>query len=77
MIRPRPGVVNEARAADHCTRPGAASSPRRTAIPVVESTGEVVHETRKMLFLRGTIFTGERTILRYSGVLKKVGPRKT
>ncbi len=42
---------------------------------LVESTGEVVHTTRKMLFLRGTVFTGDRVILRYSGVLKRVGKR--
>jgi acyl-coenzyme A thioesterase PaaI-like protein len=43
----------------------------------VETVGEVVHTTRKMLFIRGTVFTGDRIILRYSGVLKKIGPRKT
>lgn len=42
----------------------------------VESTGEVVHASRKMLFVRGTIFAGERVILRYAGVLKRVGKRQ-
>ena len=38
----------------------------------LEATGEVVHETRGMLFLRGTIFSGDRVILNFSGVLKKL-----
>ncbi len=41
----------------------------------VEATGEVIHETRKMLFIRGTIFTEDRMILRFSGVLKKIKER--
>ena len=40
----------------------------------LEATGEVVHETRGMLFMRGTIFSGDRTILNFSGVLKKLRP---
>lgn len=42
----------------------------------VESTGEIVHETRKMLFLRGTVFTSDTILLNFSAVLKKTGPRK-
>lgn len=38
----------------------------------VESTGEIVHATRSMIFIRGTIFTGERMLLNFSGVIKKV-----
>lgn len=41
----------------------------------VESTGEIVHETGGMVFVRGTIFSGDRTLLNYSGVLKKLRPR--
>ncbi len=41
----------------------------------VESTGEIVHETGGMVFVRGTIFSGERTLLNYSGVLKKLRSR--
>ena len=42
----------------------------------VEATGEVVHETGGMLFMRGKVFTGERLILNFSGVLKKLRPKK-
>lgn len=42
----------------------------------IESAGEVVHTTRKMLFVRGTIFTADRVILRYAGVLKRIGKRQ-
>lgn len=42
----------------------------------VEATGEVVHETRGMLFLRGTVFTADTVLLNFSAVLKKIGPRK-
>ncbi|MCH7960070.1 MAG: PaaI family thioesterase [Candidatus Hydrogenedentes bacterium] len=40
----------------------------------VEATGEVVHETRGMLFMRGSVFSGDRVILNFSGVLKKLRP---
>ncbi len=42
----------------------------------VEATGEVVHETGSMIFIRGTVFVGDRTVLRFSGVIKKIRPRK-
>lgn len=42
----------------------------------VEATGEVIHETGSMIFIRGTVFVGERTVLRFSGVIKKIRPRK-
>ncbi len=41
----------------------------------VETTGEIVHETPEMLFLRGTIFCGDTVLLNYSAVLKKVRPK--
>lgn len=41
----------------------------------VEASGEVVHETRGMLFLRGVISSGDRVLLNFSGVLKKLKPR--
>ncbi|MEK7793320.1 MAG: PaaI family thioesterase [Candidatus Hydrogenedentota bacterium] len=41
----------------------------------VEATGEVIHETRKMLFVRGQITSGGRMLLNFSGVLKKVAAR--
>ena len=40
----------------------------------VEATGEVVHETRGMLFMRGSIFSDDRVILNFSSVLKKLRP---
>ena len=41
----------------------------------VEATGEIVHETGSMVFVRGKISVGERTLLNFSGVLKKIKPR--
>jgi uncharacterized protein (TIGR00369 family) len=41
----------------------------------VEADGEVTHETRSLLFVRGKIFTGDRTLLNFSAVYKKLGPR--
>ena len=40
------------------------------------ATGNIVHETGSMVFVRGHIYSGERTILNFSGVLKKLKPRK-
>jgi uncharacterized protein (TIGR00369 family) len=42
----------------------------------VESTGEIVHAGRSMIFIRGTIFVGDRTALAFSGVIKKIKPRR-
>ena len=42
----------------------------------IEATGEVVHETGGMLFMRGTLFRGETTLLNFSSVLKKLRPKK-
>jgi uncharacterized protein (TIGR00369 family) len=41
----------------------------------VEATGEIVHAGRSMIFVRGTIFVGERVALGFSGVIKKVRRR--
>lgn len=41
----------------------------------IEATGEIVRETNSLVFVRGKIFSGERTILTFSGVLKKLRPR--
>ncbi|MBV1901581.1 MAG: PaaI family thioesterase [Kordiimonadaceae bacterium] len=38
---------------------------------VIESTGEVVRATRSLVFVRGTLFSGDRTILSFSGILKR------
>jgi len=39
---------------------------------LVESSGEVLRATRSLLFVRGTIFTGDQTLLSFSGVLKRI-----
>ncbi|WP_262691092.1 PaaI family thioesterase [Kordiimonas aestuarii] len=39
---------------------------------LIEATGEVVRATRSLLFVRGTIFTGDTTILTFSGILKRI-----
>jgi len=39
---------------------------------MIESVGEVLRATRSLLFVRGTVFTAEQTLLSYSGVLKRV-----
>lgn len=38
----------------------------------LESTGEVVRETGSLIFVRGTIFRSQSTLMSFSGVLKKV-----
>jgi uncharacterized protein (TIGR00369 family) len=42
---------------------------------MIESEGEVVRETGSMLFVRGLVTQGDTTLLRYSGVLKKLRKR--
>ena len=39
---------------------------------LIESSGEVLRATRSLLFVRGTIFTGDQTLLSFSGVLKRI-----
>ncbi|MBE0596498.1 MAG: PaaI family thioesterase [Desulfuromonadales bacterium] len=41
----------------------------------LESTGEIVHETKSLIFVRGQIFSGSRILLTFSGVLRKVRPK--
>ena len=43
---------------------------------MLEAKGEVIHETGKMLFLRGLVTTGDSTLLTFSGVLRKFYKRK-
>lgn len=40
---------------------------------MVEATGEVLRATRTMLFVRGLIRQSGRTLLAFSGTLKKIG----
>jgi uncharacterized protein (TIGR00369 family) len=39
---------------------------------LIEATGEIIHETGKMIFLRGIIRSGDTALLNFSGVLKKI-----
>ena len=39
---------------------------------LIEARGEVVRSTKSLLFVRGEIFSGETTILTFSGILKRV-----
>ncbi len=41
---------------------------------VVESEGEVLHETRALIFVRGLVTQGQRPLLAFSGTLKKIVP---
>jgi len=41
----------------------------------VEATGEIVHETGGMIFVRGIVCSGDRTLLNFSAVLKKLRPK--
>ena len=42
---------------------------------VVECRGEIVKDTRSMVFVRGLMHTGGETIMSFSAVLKKLGTR--
>ncbi len=39
---------------------------------LIEASGEVTKATRSILFVRGKIYTGDTTILTFSGILKKL-----
>ena len=39
---------------------------------LIEATGEIVKAGKSVIFLRGEIFTGDRILLTYSGVIKRV-----
>lgn len=41
----------------------------------IEATGEVLRATRSLIFVRGKIFSGQQTLMSFSGVLKKIGKR--
>lgn len=42
---------------------------------LVEARGEVVQETGSMVFVRGQVFSGDTTLLNFSGIIKKVRAR--
>jgi len=39
---------------------------------IVKSSGEILRATRSLIFVRGTLYTTENTILSFSGVLKRI-----
>lgn len=39
---------------------------------LIESSGEVTRATRSLLFVRGTVYSGDKTLLSFSGILKRV-----
>lgn len=39
---------------------------------LVESEGEVLRATRSLLFVRGRIFSGDQTLMSFSGILKRI-----
>ena len=39
---------------------------------LIEATGEVVRRTRSLTFGRGQIFTGDRVLLAFSGIVKRI-----
>ncbi|HEX5776135.1 MAG TPA: PaaI family thioesterase [Caulobacteraceae bacterium] len=43
---------------------------------LVEATGEVVKAGGSLIFVRGTLTTGGRALMTFSGVIKKVKPRR-
>ncbi|WP_395650664.1 PaaI family thioesterase [Brevundimonas sp.] len=42
---------------------------------LVEATGDVVRSGKSLVFVRGQITTGERTLMTYSGIIRKFTPR--
>ncbi len=43
---------------------------------LIEASGEVVRAGGSLVFIRGTITSGERTLMAFSGIVKKVRARK-
>ncbi len=42
---------------------------------LVEATGEVIRNTRSMVFVRGQIFSGDTILLNFSGVIKRISKK--
>lgn len=42
---------------------------------LVEAAGEVIRAGRSLIFVRGQITTGERTLMTFSGVIRRFEPR--
>lgn len=43
---------------------------------LIEASGEVTKAGKSLIFVRGQITTGDRTLLTYSGVIRKFTPRE-
>ena len=43
---------------------------------LIEATGEVTRAGASLIFARGHVYTGERVLLTFSGIIKKIRPRK-
>ena len=39
---------------------------------VIEATGEVVRRTRSLTFVRGQLFVGDRVLVNYSAIVKRL-----
>ncbi|MFC3053117.1 PaaI family thioesterase [Kordiimonas pumila] len=39
---------------------------------LIEAKGDIVRATRSLLFVRGEVFTGDRIIMTFSGILKRI-----
>ena len=39
---------------------------------LIEAAGEVVRRTRSLTFVRGQIFTGDRVLMNYSAIVKRI-----
>ena len=44
---------------------------------LVESTGEVVRRTRSLTFVRGQVFVADRTLMNFSGIVKRIPGGRT
>ena len=44
---------------------------------IVESVCEVVRRTRSLTFVRGTLFVGDRVLLNFSGIVKRIPGGRT
>ena len=42
---------------------------------LIEATGEIVRNTRSMVFVRGQIFSSDETLLNFSGVIKRISKK--
>ena len=42
---------------------------------LIEATGEVVRAGGSLIFVRGQITTGQRTLMTFSGIIRKFTPR--